>query len=477
MLTHKILFSAHSLNSANTNVTDPTGTSYLGNAMIERFMVKRLLRLIDKDTIFYKLGHKESIPKGESKTITFTRWERIRPPRTSLTEGVTPTGTRLTVSRVSAVCEQWGSFCTISDVAELTVRNEPFQRAVELVGMQAAETLDREIQRVLIAGTNVYYPNGKTSRATITTADVLDTPLLRKIRAQLKHNKAPGVGGGDKRKKFIGVCDSFMAADLMADTTFIESAKFQNLEPLTSGEFGEWQGIRWQESNHIPALRRTVSASASTTSFAIDNATVSGSTDLDDGAYKIAITGYDAQGFETLFSLETFGDTGSTPAMGGTTSTDIIQIVLPAISENTDSGVETAGTFVGDTELASYNIYCTAVGGSTYYLQGENLAAGTYHIVKAYTGSDTTVLVLNATGRQPPDQPAVGVNVHQAYIFGNEWFSVAEIEGVKVMLTPSGAQKGDELAQRRSVGWKFFCKALITNQNFGCRIEAASLQD
>lgn len=463
----------------NLHASTANGTvnlsSDISNAMIDRYMVKTLLRLADKNTVFYKLGKKVSVPKGESKTITFTRWERIRPPRTSLTEGVTPTGTSLSVSRLSATLEQWGSYCTISDVAEMTVRYEPFQRAVELVGLQAAETLDREIQKVLIAGTNVFYPNGKTARSSLTSSDTADTPTLRKMRAYLKYNGAPGVSGSDNRKKFIGVCDSFMAADLMSDTTFIESAKFQNLEPLTSGEFGEWQGIRWQESNHIPVLKRSSSAEP-TVDFAVDNATVSGSSDLTDGVYKIAVTGLDAQGFESLFCTTDYGTSGLT----GTTSTDIIKVTLPALPTlATDSGVETSHKFAGDGTLVAYNIYCTAVGGSTYYLQGSNLAAGDYYICSAYTGSSSNVFVLTTSAgtRTAPVQPPTDVNVHQAYVFGDEWFSVAEIEGVKTMMTPSGAQKGDELAQRRSVGWKFFLKALITNENFGCRLEAASANE
>lgn len=452
-------------------------TTDVTNAMIDRYMVKTLLRLADKNTVFYKLGNKVSVPKGESKTITFTRWERIRPPRTSLTEGVTPTGTTLSVSRVNATLEQWGSYCTISDVAEMTVRYEPFQRAVELVGLQAAETLDREIQKVLIAGANVFYPNGRTARSSLTSSDTADTPTLRKMRAYLKYNGAPGVSGSDNRKKFIGVCDSFMAADLMSDTTFIESAKFQNLEPLTSGEFGEWQGIRWQESNHIPVLKRTSTVEPSATDWALGS-TPSNTTALDAGTYKVAVTGYDAQGFESLFCTTDFGTGALTGSASGSESVSITLSALPTMV--TDSGASASITnhaFAGDSTVVAYNIYASATGGSTMYLCGENLPAGTYHLVKASTSGSSLHLVVNTTGRTSPVQPPTNVNVHQAYVFGNEWFSVAEIEGVKVMMTPSGAQKGDELAQRRSVGWKFFLKALITNELFGCRLEAASANE
>jgi hypothetical protein len=300
---------------------------------------------------------------------------------------------------------------------------------------------------------------------------VVTTDLLRSIRAQLKHNGAPGVSGGDGRKKYIGVCDSFNAQDIMADTTFVESAKFQNLQPLTSGEFGEWMGIRWQESNHIPVIRR--SDAVEVTSIGYAEAVPSGATNVPDGTYKIALTAYDASGFESIMSNTDFGTGTYTGAPSG--SNDVIKIILPALSPATDSGVSTSHTF--DPGPVAYNIYCTAAGGSTYFKQASNLAGGTYYIVGSDTTGASDRIVLNATGAAPPTQPADGVNVHQMFVFGNEWYQVAELEGIRTLMTPSGAQKGDELAQRRSVGWKFFSKALITNENFGCRIETESNYD
>lgn len=461
-----------SLNSAGTNVTDVTGTGNLGNAMIERYMVSKLLTLADRETVFYKLGNKVSIPKGESKTITFTRWERLQTPRVALTEGVTPAaGNTLNVSRVIATAEQWGSYVTLSDVAEMTLRFQPFQRAVELMGLQAAETLDREILRVLLAGTNVYYPNSKTSRASLTSGDVVDDVLQRKIRAQLKHNGAPGYSGAtSSRRTFIGVTDAFVMQDLMKDTTFIEAAKFQNIQPLTSGEMGEWLGVRWQESNNIPQWERQ--ALGETVDFA--GVLTSGETNMVNGTYIVAVTAYDNSGYERIFQTTDFA-TGHT----GTTSADVISVVLPSLAPSEDSGTLNAYNTHGyDAGARAYNIYCSSAGGdiTTLKLQASNLPGGTYHICAATTLTAATSITYNTSGAAAPAQaPASTVGkVHNFFIFGNEWFSVAEIEGVKTMMTPAGAQKGDELAQRRSVGWKFFCKAIITNQNFGIRGECVS---
>ena len=460
------------LNSANVNVTDSTGSGQnIGNAIIERYMVGKLLTLADKATVFYKLGNKVKIPPGESKVISFQRWERIAPPRTALTEGVTPTGTSLAVSRVSATAEQWGSFCTISDVMEMTVRYQPFQRAVELIGMQAAETLDREIQKVLLAGLNVYYPNAKTARSSLTASDVIDTPTLRKIRAQLKANGAPGVSGSDNRKKYIGVCDPFSSADMMSDTTFIESAKFQNLEPLTTGEFGEWQGVRWQESNFIPVYKRVAADAELYTVADVAASGITGTVLIPNDTYRAFALGYNAAGFLTHFPLTTLA-----AATGVTCNSDVLAITTPA-APGANSGTSTSHTYA-DSPVA-FDVYCGAgSSGTTFYRHFTNVPPATTVYIGGSTTTETaTTTRLQITGASPPVQPAVGVTVHNLYIFGNEWYSVAEIDGIKTMLTPSGAQKGDELAQRRSVGWKFFSKALITNENFGVRIESASAND
>ena len=92
-------------------------------------------------------------------------------------------------------------------------------------------------------------------------------------------------------------------------------------------------------------------------------------------------------------------------------------------------------------------------------------------------GLGTNGIAYTTTGVVAGTIPPVGVSVHTAYIFGNEYYSCVELKGIQVLRTPAGPQKGDELDQRRSIGWKAFFKAVITNENFGARIEFASDHD
>ena len=428
-------------------------SSDLSNAIIERYMCKRVLRIAKKETIFYGLAPKQPIPEGESKTFTFQRFERIKPPRVSLTEGVTPAGQSMTVSKIPAVAEQWGAYITMTDVAQMTVRHQPWQKANELMGIQAAETLDREVQRVLLGGTNVYYPNGKTARSQLASGDIIDTALLRKIRAQLKNYGAPYYEG----KKHLLICDPFNSQDIMNDITFKEMTTYQDKTPLLNGEFGQWMGFRCIESNHMPVMKRNDNIDSGV--VVSDVGTGSGSlTDIANATYVVVVTGLDAQGFETQFQ-----NGAHASAYSATCSSDVLQVVLPALPV--------------DESIVAYNIYINdGAAGTTYYLNAENLGAGTYQFGTA-NGDNITTFNYSTTGRTAPVQPADNVNVHYIFFMGDEYFALGELEGIKVMMTPAGAQKGDELNQRRSVGWKFFNKAVITNQNFGGRIETESSFD
>lgn len=431
--------------------TGATTATILANATIDRYMPARLLKIADKHTVLYKLGRKVNVPKGESKTVSFTRFERLALPTTPIVEGTTPNATPMSTSRVTCVLEQWGAFVTITDIAEMTVRSQPFQQAVMLLGMQAAETVDREVLRQLMSGTQVFFPGAITSRASITATDVPTTTLLRKVRATLKNGGAPFYDG----RYFAGVSDPFNMADIMNDSTFVQAAVYQDKGVLTTGEFGVWMGVRWNESNTLPVVVRNTAATATITTPAASG----GETAIPGtGSVFVLITGNDASGFETQYGAD--GDA----ATAGFVTGDVVSIVTPALP---------AG-------ITSFNIYVGVPGGavSTLALQLDRALPSTTYIVSANgVASAGTGITYTASGRVALPAPAASINVHYMFIFGNEWYAVTELEAIKTTRTPAGAQKGDELDLQRSAGWKTMFRACITNQLFGCRIEAESAFD
>jgi hypothetical protein len=216
---------------------------------------------------------------------------------------------------------------------------------------------------------------------------------------------------------------------------------------------GVWMGIRWNESNVLPVVVANAAVDATITTPAASGT----ETALAAGDYFVLMTGNDTNGFETQVGPD--AATATTVASG-----DVIVVTTPALP---------AG-------VTSYNVYVGTVDGAitTLHLQGERLLASTaYHITANGLAASGVGIAYNTTGRSAGASPAASVNVHYMFVFGSEYYAVTELEAIRTTRTPAGAQKGDELDQQRSVGWKAMFRACITNQSFGARIETESAFD
>ena len=59
-------------------------------------------------------------------------------------------------------------------------------KSSELLGEQAALTVDTRIRDIVTAGTTVQYANGKTNRDALVATDVLNGKEIRKAKKRLK---------------------------------------------------------------------------------------------------------------------------------------------------------------------------------------------------------------------------------------------------------------------------------------------------
>lgn len=426
-------------------LTTAFGANPLTDAIIERHMHDTVLNIAELNTVFWKLGRMVKMPKGESKTITFERFPRLVTPRNPLADdGSSGNGKAMTVEKVTCVLEQWGDFITLTDVAMLTVRHEPYQRAMELIGLDAAMTVDREVQRVLIAGTNVYFPNNRADRTLLQAGDTLSTPLIRKLVAKLQRNGAPTYSGGT----WVGVVPPEVSADIQADPTFVPAAQYSNLQALQKAEIGLWLNIRWQLSNNIPILTRDQDADPTSVS---DVATSGSDVALTADDYTARLIGVDANGFEVMWSAT---DAGATVGAG-----EVLEVVVPALPDG----------------ITDFNLYVQKGAGS-FRLVTRGLAPGTYYVNTSGThATGDGSFPYDAAGQVSGLTPPANVQVHQAYVFGNEYYACTELSAIEVLKTPPGPViGGNELDRKRAIGWKWFGKSVITNETFGLRVECAS---
>lgn len=406
-------------------ITTQGFSTFSSNA--QTYIAAQTLKRIKRDVVVYGLGKKEKLPNRFSKTFQYTRFEKLNLPYAALTEGTTPDNSSMSISTVSCVMDQWGSYINLTDVAQITAKHPAMQAGIELLGEQASETIDRECIKLLMSNTSVVYGgSGATSRVTLDATDVMGTATAKVAIAALRNQGANGVSG----RLFLGLIDPSVEMDLLGDSTFQTAASYSNIVALHNGEAGTWMGVRWMVSNLLPTmslLAAPVNASSATAGSLVAAT-----------AYDFKISSVDnATGFEVGASAKIDLSTA-----GGQTS---VVITMPATTGYT------------------YNVYAGADGGILYLSSSQNAPGAVVNV-----GSIPT------SGNVAPAQPASGVVVHFAWILGKEAFAVPELMSLETTLTPDVASDSDPLKQRRKAGWKVMFKPVICNESFLKRIECAS---
>ena len=240
----------------------------------------RLLDEAEANLVFNQFGQKRPIPANEGTTINFRKYDALEKATTPLTEGVTPDGKTLNVTKIEATVAQYGSYVELSDVLDFASIDNNILEATKLIGKQAASTLDYLTRSVLIGGTNVCYANSKANRAAITNADKLTVADVSSAVAILKSQNAPKING-----EYIAIIHPYVAHDLMMDEAWQNAHEYAKADNIFNGEVGKIAGVRFIESTEAKIYYGTTNECA-------DKTAVFACLFLGDGAYGITeITG------------------------------------------------------------------------------------------------------------------------------------------------------------------------------------------
>ena len=429
-----------------------TGT--LAPDIVGIWLRDELLERAERQTVFWDLADKTQLPRGNGQVVQFTRYEYLVLPEAPLEESVTPQATPLTISTVQAVVDQWGAQCAISDRAEMTVRHPVMQITRDLLGDQHDQTIDREMQVVIMGTTGVGFAGNVASRSALTAANVLRTDDIRRQVATLRSQGARTYELG----AFKGVFDPFVEGDLTKDPTFVNAGVYSDLITLKDFEVGKWMGVRWMRSNFIPIISLMPSSYYTITALTAGSIPAGGTGFALNSHVKIKITQLDPNTkFETVISAEQ----------------DLTNAAAFAASIQLNGAGNVAPT-------ATYKIYCTLEGGAsgteTFQLRFRlNTGANqTVNLVKAGTGLPANAFVVTGTGAIAPPDPPASINVHLTYIMGRGFIGATELGGLEAFFVPRRPSDTDPLAQRARASWKQIFKAVVLNPDFGRRLESAS---
>lgn len=442
----------------------PTNIAGSFAADIEAYLADETLPLARRQLVVYQFGDPLTLPKGRGNTYTATRYNRVPLPNAPLAEGVPPIGQQMTISQVSATAQQWGDKITITDVGELTIKHPLFVKAKELLGLQIAETLERNTFNNLMAGAQVNTVNSRGSRASIVAGDVLNPHEITRATAILETLGAPRFMGDEmtdtrleadaggarassnprQMPHYTAVLHTLVVADMRENPTVNQAWTYSDINRLYNYELGEWGGIRFTRSNLVPSFLGVAVVTAS--------AVASGGS-LATGTYSVQVTGSDTQNqyesriYQVQTSLSVTGPNGS------------ITLTTPS----------TAGF--------TYSVYLNAANSATPFNLGvsaQGPTSGPFAGQAIQLPPNTTVTITGIGIPQvPPAAPATGVTVYPTFVFGRGAYGQVMLDNVRFSYLKD-PDKSDPLNQLRVVGWKCFYGTLIENNQFFMRIESAS---
>ncbi len=132
----------------------------------------------------------KDVPMNNSMTIKFRRYANLPVATTPLAEGITPAGSLLSKTDLSAQLEQYGDYIVLTDRLTMTIEDPVRLEANSELSDQFADTIDQLCRDEITTGTNVLYGGAAISTATVAAGDVLTQALVEDMEEILKLNKA-----------------------------------------------------------------------------------------------------------------------------------------------------------------------------------------------------------------------------------------------------------------------------------------------
>jgi N4-gp56 family major capsid protein len=427
---------------------------------IEQYIQDKTMPLVQRQLVAYQFGDPLRLPKNRGTTYTASRYDRVPLPFAPLSEGVPPLGETMPLAQVSATAQQWGDKITITDVAEMTIKHDLFQKAIELCGLAMSETLERNTFNTLLAGTQIDYVNSRGSRAALQAGDVISPYEIVRATANLYTVGAPMYNGQEmadakidagkptkasaaprSMPHYVGIIHPLSAADFRQNATVQTAFSYSDINRLYNFEAGEWGGVRFCMSNLVPYF---VGVAAVT-----GTAGTAGS--LATGTYYIQVTGSPSL---TSQEQRIYQVSGSISVTGPTGSISVTTPNVPGYVFN---------VYIGTTAVP-VNLGVSASGPTAGPLAGQ-----------ATQLPANTVVTITAVGtaQVPPAAPTTGITVFPCFIIGKNSYGQVILDDPKFTYL-KGADKSDPLNQLRVIGWKIMYGTLIENQNFFMRVEATS---
>lgn len=228
---------------------------------VNNFYDRVLLERAVPSFVHTRFAQVRDIPKNSgTNVIKFRRYGNLSAATTALTEGVTPSGSALSVTDVTATALQYGDYVTITDKVMMETYDPILTETAEILGDQAGDSIDQLMRTVLAAGTTIQYASTASADTDITAAMVLNRAEVKEAVRTLRGNNAKpvttmidastGYNTVPVGKSFIGIVSEDTAYDLDDATGWIPVEKYPNKSTVMEDEIGSLAGVRFIMSSN-----------------------------------------------------------------------------------------------------------------------------------------------------------------------------------------------------------------------------------
>ncbi len=232
----------------NMNMTTSKGAAPLFAPALNR----HILTAAAPALVHQQFGQKVDVPKGQGKAVCWDKLSPLPKAKVPLLEGVTPKGSAIHVTRLTAVPEQFGDYISTTDEFDYYAI-DPSPKMLKLnetLANSAARTLDSLTADVLASGTNVQYPNNKLSRGELEDTDTITVAEIKKAVRTLKGNNAPKINN-----KYVAIIHTDIAHDLTSDEEWRWPHQYVDTKEIYEGEIGELYGVKFVETTEAKVFR------------------------------------------------------------------------------------------------------------------------------------------------------------------------------------------------------------------------------
>ncbi len=227
-------------------------------------MLKRALPLL----VFEKFGQTYPMPTNSTQTAKFRRYfltgatgsagsgsgDFFTPlALTPLVEGVTPEGRTLSNQDYTVQLAQYGDYITITDGVDDTHPDNILGEATDILGENAAETVETLRYNVLKAGTNVFYANKVAGRTTVAASiSLADQRRVTTALARQNAKKITSIVGSTPdydtksvEASYVAVIHPDLETDIRSMTGFKPVADYGPHTSPWEGEVGSVEQVRY----------------------------------------------------------------------------------------------------------------------------------------------------------------------------------------------------------------------------------------